>query len=290
MQLVQSEKLYNYLYKTVLYLILLFLIYNIITLFVSSYKEKKGWPRISSVINAVESNLKHARPTKPEEIADTSHPINDVPYLPLVEPIKKTLIFAGPIQDVEIGMGVEEKLAETVQYERVDIPDATKIVFKGVTGDIVLINVRRKIDEQWYEQGFPMKAGEQIGAEKIIGGKKVNFTTNCILQDIIDKAQRPVTVMKKVVILNEEGEFVGTKMVPGETFMKSTSKIVYKDDQGSISELWLGETVVVTEETPREDAEWYEDPVGTVKSKYKDMTKTLKSLKGDESAVEDAKE
>ncbi len=79
-------------------------------------------------------------------------------------------------------------------------------------------------------------------------------------------------------------------MVPGETFMKSTSKIVYKDDQGSISELWLGETVVVTEETPREDTEWYEDPVGTVKSKYKDMTKTLKSLKGDESAVEDAKE
>ncbi len=135
-----------------------------------------------------------------------------------------------------------------------------------------------------------MKAGEQIGAEKIIGGKKVNFTTNCILQDIIGKAQRPVTFMKKVVILNEEGEFVGTKIVPGETFMKSTSKIVYKDDQGSISELWLGETAVVTEETHREGAEWYEDPVGTAKSKYKDMTKTLKSLKEDESAVEDAKE
>jgi hypothetical protein len=290
MQVVQSEKLYNYLYKTVLYLILLFLIYNIITLFISRYKEKKRWPRISSVVNAVESNLKHARPTKPEEIADTSHPVNDVPYLPLVEPIKKTSIFAGPIRDVEIAMGGEGQIVETVQYERVDIPDATKIVFKGATGDLVLINVRRKIGEQWYEQGFPMKAGEQIGAEKIIGGKKVNFTTNCILQDIIDKARRPVTVMKKVVILNEEGEFVGTKMVPGETFMKSTSKIVYKDEQGSISELWLGETAVVKKEVPREDAEWYEDPVGTVKSKYKDMTKTLKSSTTDESAVEDAKE
>jgi hypothetical protein len=79
-------------------------------------------------------------------------------------------------------------------------------------------------------------------------------------------------------------------MVPGETFMKSTSKIVYKDEQGSISELWLGETAVVKKEVPREDAEWYEDPVGTVKSKYKDMTKTLKSSTTDESAVEDAKE
>jgi hypothetical protein len=79
-------------------------------------------------------------------------------------------------------------------------------------------------------------------------------------------------------------------MVPGETFMKSTSKIAYKDEQGSVNELWLGETAVVTEEVPREGAEWYEDPVGTAKSKYKDMSKTLKSLTGDESAVKDEKE
>jgi hypothetical protein len=72
--------------------------------------------------------------------------------------------------------------------------------------------------------------------------------------------------------------------------MKSTSKIAYKDEQGSVNELWLGETAVVTEEIPEEDDEWYEDPVGTVKSKYKDMTKSLKSLTTDKSAVEDAKE
>ncbi len=285
MQLLQSEKLYNYLYKTLLCLILLFLVYNIIAIFFTSrYKEKKIWSRIVSIVDAVESNLKHASPPKSEEIVDKSLPINDTSDLSLVEPIKKTSIFAGPVQDVEVEMGGEGQILETVQYKRVDIPDATKIVFKGVTGDLVLINVRRKIDEQWYEQGFPMKTGEQIGAEKIIGGKKVNFTTNCILQDIIGKAQKPVTVMKKVVILNEEGEFVGTKMVPGETFMKSTSKIVYKDDQGSVNELWLGETAVVTEEPPEEGTEWYEDPVGTAKSKYKykDVSKTLKSLKEDD--------
>jgi hypothetical protein len=237
-----------------------------------------------SVVNTVESNLKHASPMKSEEIVGKSRSINDTPASLLAGPIKRTMIFMGPVGD-------EEQIAD--QYKRVDIvdiTDATQIDFKGVTGELVLINVRRKIDEQWYEHGFPMKAGERIGAEKIIGGKKVNFTTNCILQDIIGKVQRPVTVMKKVVILNEEGEFVGTKMVPGETFMKSTSKIAYKDEQGSVNELWLGETAVVTEEIPEEDDEWYEDPVGTVKSKYKDMTKSLKSLTTDKSAVEDAKE
>ncbi len=289
MQMVQSEKLYNYLYKIVLYLVLLFLIYSIITLFISRFKERKRWPRILNIVNAVESNLKRAGPTKPEEIIDESLPANDTPASFLAGPIKKASIFAGPAGDIEIGMGVEEDHVGA-EYKRVDIQDATEIIFKGVTGDLVLVNVRRKMDEQWYEQGFPIKAGEQIGAEKIIGGKKVNFATNCVLQDIVGKAQKPVTVMKKVAILNEKGGFVGTRMVPGETFMKSTSKIVYKDDQGTTKELWLGETVIIMEETPKEGAEWYEDPVGTVKSKYKDVTKTLKPLTEDESAVKDAKE
>ncbi len=288
MQVAQSEKLYNYLYRTVLCLILLFLIYNIIAIFfILSYEGKKRGTRILSIVNAVESNLKHARP-KPEEIVDRSLPINETLGLPLAEPIKRALIFAGPVGDEE--QIIEESSVGTVQYERVDVTDATKIDFRGVTGDLVLINVRRKIGEQWHEHGFPIKAGEQIGAEKIIGGKKINFTTNCILQDIVDKAQKPVTIMKKVAILNEEGEFVGTKMVPGETFMKSTSKIVYKDDQGSTKELWLGQTAVIIEEEPEEEAEWYEDPVGTVKSTYKDVTKSLKSSTEDESVTEDTKE
>jgi len=288
MQVAQSEKLYNYLYRTVLCLILLFLIYNIIAIFfILSYEGKKRGTRILSIVNAVESNLKHARP-KPEEIVDRSLPINETLGVPLAEPIKRALIFAGPVGDEE--QIIEESSVGTVQYERVDVTDATKIDFRGVTGDLVLINVRRKIGEQWHEHGFPIKAGEQIGAEKIIGGKKINFTTNCILQDIVDKAQKPVTIMKKVAILNEEGEFVGTKMVPGETFMKSTSKIVYKDDQGSTKELWLGQTAVIIEEEPEEEAEWYEDPVGTVKSTYKDVTKSLKSSTEDESVTEDTKE
>jgi len=288
MQVAQSEKLYNYLYRAVLCLILLFLIYNIIAIFfILRYEGKKRGTRILSIVNAVESNLKHARP-KPEEIVDRSLPINETLGLPLAEPIKRALIFAGPVGDEE--QIIEESSVGTVQYERVDVTDATKIDFRGVTGDLVLINVRRKIGEQWHEHGFPIKAGEQIGAEKIIGGKKINFTTNCILQDIVDKAQKPVTIMKKVAILNEEGEFVGTKMVPGETFMKSTSKIVYKDDQGSTKELWLGQTAVIIEEEPEEEAEWYEDPVGTVKSTYKDVTKSLKSSTEDESVTEDTKE
>ena len=289
MQVAQSEKLYNYLYRAVLCLILLFLIYNIIAIFfILGYEGKKRGARILSIVNAVESNLKHARP-KPEEIVDKSRPINKTLGLPLAEPIKRALIFAGPVGDEE--QIIEESAVETVQYKRVDVTDATKIDFKGVTGDLVLINVRRKIGEQWHEHGFPIKAGEQIGAEKVIGGKKINFTTNCMLQTIIDKAQKPVTIMKKIAILNEEGEFVGTKMVPGETFMKSTSKIVYKDDQGSTKELWLGQTAVIIEEEPEEDAEWYEDPVGTVKSTYKDVTKSLKSsTKEDEPTAKDTKE
>ncbi len=268
MQVVQSEKLYNYLYKTLFCLLTIFLIYNItVILLISRYEKKDLGLRVSSVVDTVESNLKNAGPKG--IVAQLPEP---APVTPLAESIKRTSIFDGPVGDEE----------QIIQYKRVDITDATKIDFKGITGDLVLITVRRKKGEQWYEQSFPMKAGEQIGAEKIIGGKKVNFTTNCVLQDIVGKAQKPVTVMKKVTILNEKGGFVGTRIVPGETFMKSTSKIVYKDDQGTTKELWLGETAVIREETPKEGAEWYEDPVGTVKSKYKDVTKALEFSTEDE--------
>lgn len=244
----------------------------------SRHKEKLLQSRIMSTVGAIESNLKHASPAKLEgEIVASL--IKNIPGSPKVEPIQRASIFAGPLTDDEISGGEQilEETKEVVQFEKIDIPLATEIVFKGVTNELVLIKVRRKINEQWHEHGFPMRSGERIGGEKIIANKKVNFTTNSILQDIIHKAQRPITLMKKEVILDEEGEFVGIRMVPGEKFMKSTSKIVYKDEEGSTKELWLGETGIITEERPKEEAKWYEDPVATVKSKYEDVAETLKS-------------
>ncbi len=69
----------------------------------------------------------------------------------------------------------------------------------------------------------------------------LDFTTNYVLLDIVSNAQRPTELMRKVLILNEKGEFVGTRMVPGETYMKSASKIKYRDENGITRELWLGE-------------------------------------------------
>ena len=103
-----------------------------------------------------------------------------------------------------------------------------------------------EIDEKWHEYGFPTKIGERIGGKKISGSKTLDFTTNYVLQDIVYKAQRPTTLMKKAVILNDAGEFVGTRMIPGKTFMKTTSKIKYKDEYGNINELWLKESARTT--------------------------------------------
>ena len=146
-------------------------------------------------------------------------------------------LFAGPTKTRTVK--AEE---EIVQYEEVEETDNTVIIFKGMADDVVYINVKKEIDGQWREHGFPTKVGEKIGKKKIIGGKVFDFTTNYILQDIVYNVQRPVTLKKKIVILNEAGEFVGRRIVPGETFMKSTAKIKYKDEGGKIKELWLMES------------------------------------------------
>ncbi|MFQ5685883.1 MAG: hypothetical protein ACE5GV_04405, partial [Candidatus Scalindua sp.] len=93
------------------------------------------------------------------------------------------------------------------------------------------------------------------------------FTTNYVLQDIVYKAQRPTTLMKKAVILNDAGEFVGIRMIPGETFMKTTSKIKYKDEYGNINELWLKESARTTKVEEEELSENVEEKAKPAVSK-----------------------
>ncbi|MBC8550500.1 MAG: hypothetical protein H8D23_12715 [Candidatus Brocadiales bacterium] len=192
--------------------------------------------RVFSAVRAVESIIKHAGPKEEENIIYKSSLVNKTSDSPWANQIKRSTLFAAPTTIKE--MNEEE---EIVQYEEVEETYNTEILFKGMADGIAYISIKKKIDGQWHEHGFPTKVGEKIGNKKIVGGEVLDFTTNYVLQDIVYNAQRPVTLNKKIVNLNETGEFVGTRIVPGETYMKSTSKIKYKDENGSINELWLRE-------------------------------------------------
>ncbi len=238
MENAQKDRIYGYLIKVVLSLILLFCLYNVASiLFLSPYSGKKLQSRISSTVNAIEHNLKRAGPENAEKVIYKSNLVNKVNGSTWAKQIARTSIFAG-----RVDTNIEEADEEFVIYKQVEMPANTEIIFKGLADDLAYINIRREIDGQWREYGFPTKIGERIGGKKISGGKTLDFTTNYVLQDIVYKAQRPSTLMKKAVILNDAGEFVGTRMMPGETFMKTTSKIKYKDEYGNINELWLKES------------------------------------------------
>lgn len=252
METAQKEKVYGYLFKVVLSLILLFCLYNVVSIFfLSPSRVKKLQSRISSAVNTIESNIRRAGPENMEEIIYEPQMVNKVKGSSLSKQIERTSIFAGPVK-------TKTEIAETeiVQYENIKEPANLEIVFKGIADDLAYINIRREIDGQWHEHGFPTKIGEIIGGKKILGGKPLDFTTNYVLQEIVYKAQKPTTLMKNVVILNDSGEFAGTTMAPGETFMKSTSKIKYKDENGNTKELWLKEsakTIKAEEEETVED-------------------------------------
>ena len=254
MQTVQKEKVYGYAFKAVLSLILLFCLYNVVCiLFLSPYSGRKLRSRVSSAVNAVDTIIKQAGPKETENIIYKSNLVNKTSDSSWANQIKRETIFAGPTKIRAVK--TEE---EIVQYEEVEETGNTEIIFKGMAGDVVYINIKKEIDGQWREHGFPTKIGEKIGNKKVIGGETLDFTTNYVLQDIIYDAQRPVALNKKIVDLNEAGEFVGTRLVPGETYMKSTSKIKYKDENGNIKELWLTEyekTVKVEDEKSYEQTE-----------------------------------
>ncbi len=240
MQTVQKEKVYGYAFKAVLSLILLFCLYNAVCiLFLTPHRGGKLRSRVSNAVSTVESIVKHAGPKKAENIIYKSNLVNKTGDSSWANQIKRETIFAGPNKIRAVNVEEEIVLYEEAEVE--DFADNTEIIFKGVAGGIAYINVKKEIDGQWREHGFPTKVGEKIGNKKIVGGKMLDFTTNYVLQDIVLDAQRPVTLNKKIIDLNEAGEFIGTRIVPGETYMKSTSKIKYKDENGNISGLWLKE-------------------------------------------------
>jgi hypothetical protein len=233
----QKENIYGYALKAVLSLILLFCLYNAVCIiFLSRYRVGKLRSRVSSTVNTVESVIKHAGPNETENIIYKSNLVNKTNDSSWANRIKRATLFAGPTKTT-----VEKAEEEIVRYGEVEVADNTEIIFKGMVDGLVYIEIRKEIDGQWREHGFQTKIGEKIGGKMIVGGKMLDFTTNYVLQDIVYNAQRPTTLMRKLLILNEKGEFVGTRMVPGDTYMKSTSKIKYKYENGITRELWLGE-------------------------------------------------
>ncbi len=243
MRTAQREKIYGYAFKAVLSLILLFCLYNVACiLFLSPYKGRRLQSRVSNAVSTVESIVKHAGPKKAENIIYKSNLVNKTGDSSRANQITRETIFSGPKKKIR-AVNVKEEL---VQYEETvveveDAADNTEIIFKGVAGDVAYINVKKEIDGEWCEHGFPTRVGEKIGNKKIVGGKMLDFTTNYVLQDIVYDAQRPVTLNKRIVNLNEAGGFIGTSIVSGETYMKSTSKIRYRDEDGNINGLWLKE-------------------------------------------------
>ncbi len=233
----QKEKIYGYAFKAVLSLILLFCLYNAACIiFLSRYSVGKLRSRVSSTANAVESVIKHAGPKETENIIYKSNLVNKTNDSYWANRIKRATLFAGPTK-----IRAEKMEEEIVQFGEAEVAENTETIFKGVVDDLAYIEIRKEIDGQWREHGFPTKVGEKIGGKMIVGGKMLDFTTNYVLQDIVYNAQRQTTLMRKLLVLNEKGGFVGTRMVPGNTYMKSTSKIKYKDENGITRELWLGE-------------------------------------------------
>ncbi|MBT3881519.1 MAG: hypothetical protein HON76_02555 [Candidatus Scalindua sp.] len=279
MRAVQKEKIYGYAFIAVLSLILLFCLYNVVCiLFLSPSTSRKIQSRVSNAVNAVESVIKHAGPKKTENIIYKPNLENKTNGSSRAHQIERSILFAGPTKIRAEEAKIEETEEEIVLYEEVEATGSTEIIFKGKVHGLAYIKVIKKIEGEWYEHGFPTKVGKRIGGKKIIAGEMLDFTTNYVLLDIVSNAQRPTELMKKVLILNEKGEFAGTRMVPGETYMKSSSKVKYRDENGITRELWLGEG---------QEKELYSKVIDNVKTNDENIVNNIKPTVSKAGAIKD---
>ncbi|MCP4266846.1 MAG: hypothetical protein GY777_14960 [Candidatus Brocadiaceae bacterium] len=246
MQTSQKDIVYGYMFKVVLALILLFCLYNVFCiLFLSPHNSKKLKSRISHTVDAIEFNIKHAGPINTTKTMYKSNLTSKTKGSPWANQIKRISVFAGPVK-LNIKKTEPKKVEkETILNEKVELAANTEIIYKGLADNLAYICVRKEMDGQWHECGFPTKAGERIGRKKTLGSEALDFTTNYVLQEIVHSIQRPIKLMRSSVILDDDGEFVETRMVEGGSFFKTTSKIMYKDNDGNTKELWLGDSAKI---------------------------------------------
>lgn len=243
MHALKKNIVYGYLLKAVLTSVLLFCLYNTLCIFfISHYKNKKLKSKIYNIINTIEFNIKHAGPINSEKTMLKIKLTNKAKGSPWANKIKRTSVFTGPIKLNAKKEEPEEQKKEILLNKKVEVTADTEIIFKGLSENLVYILIRKEIDGQLQEYGFPTKVGEKIGRKKTLGSKTLDFTTNFILQEIVQSVQKPTKLMGRSVILDSTGKFVETRMVKGKTFLKTTSKIKYEDVDGKIKELWLGES------------------------------------------------
>ncbi len=243
MRVLQKDKMYGCLFKAVLALILFFCLYNVFCVIsLSPYSSKKLKSRISNTVNTIDFNIKHAGTINAKKIIYKPHLTNKVKGSPWANQIKRSSIFTGPVY-LNVQKTKPKKLEKNIVLNnKIEVTANTEIVFKGLADDLAYIHIRKEIDGQWREFGFSIKAGERIGRKKTFGREVLDFTTNYVLQEIVHSIQKPIKLMRSSVILDNAGKFVRTRTVTGESFLKTTSKIIYKDASGNINELWTGDS------------------------------------------------
>ena len=128
-------------------------------------------------------------------------------------------------------------------------PEAdTEFVFRGGTENLALIQVKKLYKEIWWVSSFAVSKGDTIGSKKMMGNETIDFDTHCKLMEIVPLAQKPLVIKKTTVMLNEKGGFLNTSLTE-ETYMVTSSRIVFENKKGVSYTQWLGESVSLGEES-----------------------------------------
>ncbi|MBM4055193.1 MAG: hypothetical protein FJ264_11115 [Planctomycetes bacterium] len=203
--------------------------------------------------NAIERKLSTSKPPE-DEIVLTNAQQMELRFTEPPEPnaLQRAYVFTTSIKDSRENITISDLLKKRHYQDasRLTITEKgdTEFIYKGGTGDLALIQVRKLYQDVWRENSFTVSKGMSIGTNKIVGKETINFDTRCKLMEIIPFAQKPIITKKRILQKNEKGEFVGTTVME-EPHMITSSKILFKNRDGESYSLWAGELVNLGTET-----------------------------------------
>lgn len=247
--------IFKHIEKFILGIAACYLIYTVIHTFITlNLETHRVDVKLQSLSSVIDRKLKTSIPPPVDvERKDAAQLESRLTIPPPASLLQRPFLFGKftheePNTDITTRDLLKKPGLQTPSYVEVPIRGDIEFVLKGGTADRALIQVRKLYKDTWRIESFTVEKGEVIGKKKKIGKETVDFTTCCVLREIVPLAQKPLVMKKTTVLRNEKGDFLGTSMAD-EKHMISTSKIVFEDKKGDVYNLWIGELVNLGTET-----------------------------------------
>lgn len=129
------------------------------------------------------------------------------------------------------------KASELSAVIRVAAKSMVEFYLVSVVSDRAYFEVRRYEEGEWLKQSFPVQVGGLIGGVVRRGRRIIDYSTHCILVDVLLNAPKTVITQRTMKKFGDRGEVLDEVTVEDKRIVPR-NKVIFQDRKGNPQAVW----------------------------------------------------